>query len=192
MSARVSGRIERRASSLRSCRSCASGLAGGSIAIRHEQLQHVVLDHVLERAGSVVVAGPALERERLLPEDLDLLDVGAVPHRLQDPVREPQREQVLHGRHAEDVVDAEDRLLAGRPQRLAQQPVERDRALEILAERLLEGDPAARRQPGARQARSTAAGNSAGRQREVGRDRAAAWLDEPRRRSPESATSTGR
>ena len=44
----------------------------------------MVLHHVLERAGPVVVAGAALERERLLPEDLDLLDVVAVPDRLED------------------------------------------------------------------------------------------------------------
>ena len=43
----------------------------------------MVLHHVLERAGAVVVAGAALEGERLLPEHLDLLDVLAVPERLE-------------------------------------------------------------------------------------------------------------
>ena len=38
---------------------------GGHLHRDHRQeLEHVVLEHVLEGAGSVVVAGPALERER--------------------------------------------------------------------------------------------------------------------------------
>jgi hypothetical protein len=72
-------------------------------------LKHVVLEDVLERAGAVVVAGPAFERQCLLPEDLDLFDMITAPDRLQERVGEPHREQVLRGRHAQDVVDAEHR-----------------------------------------------------------------------------------
>ena len=61
-------------------------------------------------------------------------------------VGEPQPDHVLHGRHPEHVVDAEDRLLAGAPGDPGEQGVERHRALEILAEGLLDRDPAAGRQ----------------------------------------------
>jgi hypothetical protein len=37
-----------------------------------EQLQEMVLHHVLERSNGVVTAGSSLERNRLLPDDLDL------------------------------------------------------------------------------------------------------------------------
>ncbi|HVD09262.1 MAG TPA: hypothetical protein VNB88_01320 [Gaiellaceae bacterium] len=47
-----------------------------------------------------------------------MLDVVAVPHRLQERVGEPHPEEVLHGRHAEDVVDAKHGLLASGSQRL--------------------------------------------------------------------------
>ena len=126
----------------------------------------MVLHHVLQRAVPVVVPGAALERERLLPEDLDLLDVGAVPDGLQHPVREPKPEQVLHGRHPEHVVDPEHHSFARRPGHLREQPVERDRALQVLAEGLLHDDPAARREPRLAE-RDDRGGEDARRQREV-------------------------
>ena len=61
---------------------------------------------------AVVVAGAALEGEVLLPVHLDLLDVLGVPDRGEEGVVAAQGEQVLHRRHAEHVVDAEDGLLA--------------------------------------------------------------------------------
>ena len=48
-----------------------------------EQLQHVVLDHVAERAGAVVVAGAGADPEVLGGGDLDVVDVVAVPQRLE-------------------------------------------------------------------------------------------------------------
>ncbi len=61
----------------------------------------------------LVVAGAALDPDRLGDGDLDVVDELAVPDRLEDAVREPQREHVLDGLLAEVVVDAEDLVLAG-------------------------------------------------------------------------------
>ena len=45
---------------------------------------------------------------RLGHRDLHVVDVAAVPDRLEDPVAEPEDEQVLDGLLAQVVVDAED------------------------------------------------------------------------------------
>ena len=70
----------------------------------------MVLENILERSRTVVVASAAFETERLLPEDLHLCRVPAVPDRTEHSVS-AEREQVLRRGHAEHVVDSEDRLL---------------------------------------------------------------------------------
>ena len=74
---------------------------------QREQLQHVVLDHVAQRAGTVVVAAAVLDAEGLGHGDLHVVDVLRVPQRLEQRVGEAQRQQVLHRLLAEVVVDAE-------------------------------------------------------------------------------------
>src|SRR6185437_10541343 len=108
-----------------------------------QDLQEVVLHHVLEGTHPVVVAGSPLQGQRLLPDDLDLLDVGAVPDRLQHPVGQAGPEQRLHRGHRQEVVDPEDLLLAQRGDQL---PVEGRGTGKILPERLLEHDPTPGRQ----------------------------------------------
>ena len=78
---------------------------------RHH-LYEVVLDHVAERADPVVVAGPVLHAERLADGDLDLVDVRGAQHRLDEPVREAEHEDVLHRLLAEKVIDPEDLVFA--------------------------------------------------------------------------------
>ena len=53
-------------------------------------------------------AGAALDRQLLGHVDLDIVDVPAVPDRLEQAVGEAKREDVLDGLLAEEVVDAED------------------------------------------------------------------------------------
>ena len=71
-------------------RPCASRMASGSLAGRrlHRQqrddLEHVVLDHVADRAGLVVERAAALDAEALGHRDLDAGDVVAVPDRLEE------------------------------------------------------------------------------------------------------------
>jgi hypothetical protein len=71
----------------------------------------VVLQHVAQRAGVVVVIAAAFHADGLADGDLHLLDVARVPQRLEQRVAEAQREQVLHAFLAEVVVDAVDALL---------------------------------------------------------------------------------
>ena len=80
-----------------------------------EHLEEVGDDHVAEGAGFLVEAAAHLDRERLRDVDLDVVDVVAVPDRLEHPVGEAQRQQVLHRLAAEVVVDPVDVALARRP-----------------------------------------------------------------------------
>ena len=100
-----------------------------------EQLEHVVLDQVAQRAGLVVVAGAGSDAEVLGRRDLDAVDVVAVPQRLEHAVGEAERQHVLDRLLAQVVVDAEDLLLIeGREHA----PVEFAGLLERRAEGLLD------------------------------------------------------
>ena len=111
-----------------------------------DELERVVLEDVARRAGLLVERGAPLDPDRLGDRDLDVVDVLPRPERLEDPVREPEREQVLHRLLAEVVVDPEHLALAEVPQ---QERVQLPRRREVAAERLLDDHarPAARRPP---------------------------------------------
>ena len=68
-------------------------------------MEHVVLHHVAQRAGLVVVAGAAGDAERLGDRDLHMVDVRGIPQRLEQGVGEAQRHQVLHRLLAEIMID---------------------------------------------------------------------------------------
>ena len=72
-----------------------------------QQLQHVVLQHVTQRAGFVIVAAAAFQSDRFGDRDLHVVDHVGGPQTLEDRVGEPQRHQVLHRLLAQVVVDAE-------------------------------------------------------------------------------------
>jgi len=72
-----------------------------------EKLQHVVLHHVAQGPGMVVIAAPALDTQFLGDGDLHVVDQAGVPHGFQERVGEAERHQVLHRFLAEIVVDAE-------------------------------------------------------------------------------------
>jgi hypothetical protein len=108
-----------------------------------QQLQQMVLDHVAQRAGVVVVAGAALQRDGLVPDDLDPLDVLGVSKRLKDAVGEPQPEDVSDGLQAEEVVSPQDHVL---PEAPVQQPDEGPRLSKAAPEQLLDHHPAAGRE----------------------------------------------
>ena len=98
----------------------------------------MVLDQVAHRAGAVVVAGAGADPEVLGGGDLDVVDVVAVPQRLEHPVGEAERHDVLDRLLAQVVVDAEDLLLVEDRQHLA---VELHGLLERRPERLLDDHP---------------------------------------------------
>ena len=85
----------------------------------------------------LVEPGALAETERLRDVDLHVVDEVAIPDRLEEPIGEPEREDVLRRLLAEKVVDPEDLLLA---EDLVQARVQRHGAREIGAERLLHDD----------------------------------------------------
>ena len=106
---------------------------------QRDQLQHVVLHHVAQRAGLVVITRAAFEADGLRHRDLHVVDRRCVPQRLEQRVREPQREQVLHRLFAEVVVDAEDAIFV---EDLAHGLVDLDARGVVVTDRLLEHDAA--------------------------------------------------
>ncbi len=104
-----------------------------------EQLQQVVLDDVTCGTDTVVVPGPAADADVLGHGDLHVVDVVAVPHRLEQLVGEAQGQQVLDGLLAQVVVDAEH--LVGREDAL-DDVVQLASAGQVMAERLLHHDAA--------------------------------------------------
>ena len=94
-------------------------------------------DHVAIGAGLLVERDAIADVEGLRHVDLDVVDEIAVPDRLEQAVGEPEGEDVLRRLLAEEMVDAENLVLG---EHLVQRGVERDRALEIGAERLLHDD----------------------------------------------------
>ena len=73
-----------------------------------EQLQQVVLHHVAQGAGAVVVAAAVLHAHLLGHRDGHVIDVAAVPDRLEEGIGEAERQDVLHRLLAQVMVDAED------------------------------------------------------------------------------------
>ena len=116
------------------------GVAAGRRLHRRggHHLHQVVDDDVAQRADGVVEVAPVLDAEVLRHRDLDALDVLPVPDRLEDPVREPQVEDLLEAHLPEVVVDAEElRLLDVLVELLG----ELARGLAVVAEGLLDDDP---------------------------------------------------
>ncbi len=102
-----------------------------------QQLQQVVLEHVAHDAGFLVVLAALLDADRLRRRDLHVVDPLPVPDRLEDRVGEAQHQHVLHRLLAEVVIDAVDLMLG---EQAEHELVERQRALEAAAERLLDDD----------------------------------------------------
>ena len=103
-----------------------------------DQLEQVVLEDVARRAGLLVERAAVLDADRLGHRDLHVVDVAAVPERLEDAVAEPEDQQVADRLLAQVVVDAIDLRLA---EDLADLAVEPLRRFEVVPERLLDDDP---------------------------------------------------
>ena len=98
-------------------------------------LEHVVLDHVPDRARLLVELPAPLDTELLGHRDLDTAHVAAVPDRLEERVGEAEEQQVLDGLLAEIMVDPEDRALG---KDTMQRLVQRARRRQIPPEGLLD------------------------------------------------------
>ena len=95
----------------------------------------MVLDHVAQRAGGVVVAGALLQADGFGHGDLHVVDPAGVPQGFEQDIGEAQRQQVLDRFLAQVVVDAED-LAFG--ERAADGVVDDGGAGRIVADRLLD------------------------------------------------------
>ena len=73
-----------------------------------QQLQQVILQHVAQGAGGVVITHAVAHAEFFGDGDLDVGDPFTAPQRLEQDVPEAQGQQILHGLFAEVVVDAVD------------------------------------------------------------------------------------
>jgi hypothetical protein len=99
----------------------------------------MVLHHVPQRSGTFIVAPAVLDAEVLGHGDRDVVDVSSIPDRLEHGIREPERQHVLHGLLAEEVVDAENLSFQ---ELLRQRAVDFAERREVVAQRLLHHDPA--------------------------------------------------
>ncbi len=103
-----------------------------------QQLAEVVLHHVANGSGRVVVAGSPLGADALGDGDLHRLDPVAAPRRLEEEVGEAEGEEILHRLLAQVVVDA---VHLGLVEVGMHELVELLRALEVAPERLLDDEP---------------------------------------------------
>ena len=95
----------------------------------------MVLHHVAQRAGLLVERPAPFHTQRLRCRDLHVIDVIAIPDRLEDPVGEPEHQNVLHRLFAQVVIDAEDLVLVEHRVHLVIQVARR---IEIVPKRLLD------------------------------------------------------
>src|SRR5579885_1634980 len=100
-----------------------------------QDLEKVVLHDVPDGSGAIVEGAAALDAELLRHRDLNLLDVVAVPERLEKPVRKAEIHDVVDGPFPEVMIDAEDR---GFREAREQNAVQLARGGEVRAEWLFD------------------------------------------------------
>ena len=122
------------------------GLEGHHRLHRHHahELQQVVLHHVAQGAGLLVIAAAMLDADLLRDGDLHVVDVAPVPDRLEDGVGEAEGQDVLHRLLAQVVIDAVDLRLAIDPGQGLGQGAGRG---QVMPEGLLDHDPRVLRGP---------------------------------------------
>src|SRR6476661_6241587 len=98
----------------------------------------MVLEHVAQNAGFLVVLATPFDTHRFGGGDLHVRDVVAIPERLEDRIRKAEYENVLDALFTEVVIDAIDLVLT---EFVEDEPVERARRLEVASERLLDHYP---------------------------------------------------
>src|SRR5215469_3541396 len=76
-----------------------------------ENLQHMVLHHVADRASFVIEAAAILHAELFCHRDLDIANESPIPERLENRVGKTCVEAILHWLLTEIVVDAKNSIL---------------------------------------------------------------------------------
>src|SRR5262245_38668879 len=98
----------------------------------------MILNHVAQHPSGVVVAAAAFDPDRLGVGDLHVIDIPAVPYRLEYSVGKTKDQKVLNRLFPEVMVDAVDLILV---EDLGSFNVQVLCALEVMAERLLDDNP---------------------------------------------------
>src|SRR5258708_2640460 len=83
-----------------------------------DELHDVVGDHIAQCAGLIVVAAPCFDTYRFGDGNLHMINVAAVPDRLENSIRKPKCQNVLDGFLAEVMVDPINLFLAGEFEKL--------------------------------------------------------------------------
>ena len=130
-------------------RSSRTEFGDGRLALRlhgdgRHHLQQVILDHVAQRAGFLVIRAAAFHADRFGGRDLHVIHVAPVPQRLEDAVAEAERQDVLHGFLAQVMIDAVD---LGFVEHAVQFVAQLARAGQIVPERLFDHHAAPARCP---------------------------------------------
>ena len=92
-----------------------------------------------QRAGFLVIRAAAFHADRFRGGDLHMVDIAAVPERLEDAVAEAEGQDVLHGFLAQVMVDTID---VGFGEDFVQLIAQLARARQVVAERLFDDQPA--------------------------------------------------
>ena len=88
------------------------GMTTGGLHRQHrDDLEHVVLDHVADRAGLFIEGATALHAELFRHRDLHALDAITVPDRLEELIGEPERQDIEDRLLAQVVIDPEDQTI---------------------------------------------------------------------------------
>src|SRR5204862_4946845 len=102
-----------------------------------DELHDVIGHHVTESTGVVIIAATLLNPDGLSHRDLYVVDVTAVPDRLENPVGKSERQNVLNGFFSEVVVDTIDLFLARYAQKLL---IEQFGGFQVMPARFLNDD----------------------------------------------------
>src|SRR5262252_2901633 len=108
---------------------------------KRKQLEQVVRHHVAQGARCIVKAPATAHGKRFGHGNLHVIDMVAIPYGLEQPIRESQYQDVLHGLLSEIMVYAIDLTLFEQIEEFA---IERLRRGEIDAARLLDNESAPR------------------------------------------------
>ena len=103
----------------------------------------MILHHVAQRADTVIIGYAPFQPHGLAHRDLDMVDRGGIPQRLEHDIAEAQRQQVLDRFLAQIMVDAEN-LLFG--EHRADAVIDLLGRSQVLADRLFHRDPRQRRE----------------------------------------------
>ena len=77
----------------------------------HHQLHDMILEHVANHTGTVVISAPMAHGDLFCDRDLYMVDVVAVPDRFENRIGEPEYQEILNGFFAEIVVDPKNLIL---------------------------------------------------------------------------------